>query len=177
MTHTPSSVRPKQPPSALAKFLVSAVVTALTGTGLAMSVPAPATAVPVQTSRPSSLAPSTYESRVQRLINVRRSNHGLRALRYQRCSDGTAERWSRHLARTDLFYHQSMTTVLNSCNARYAGETLGRGSIAPRRLVRMWMRSPGHRAVLLTTHARRIGIGAKRDGQGQWVVAANFIRR
>ena len=177
MTHSLSSVRPASPSSALAKFLVTTIVTALTGTALAMSAPAPASAVAVQTSKASSVAASTYERRVQRLINVRRSNHGLRALRHQRCSDGTAERWSRHLARTNLFYHQSMTTVLNSCNARYAGETLGRGSIPPRRLVRMWMRSPGHRAILLTRQARRIGIGAKLDQQGQWVVAANFIRR
>ena len=177
MTHSRRSVRTSQPPTALAKLLVSFVVTTLVGTALAMSASAPATAVPVQIGEASSLAPSTYESRVQRLVNVRRSNHGLRALRYHRCSDRTAERWSRHLARTNLFYHQSMTTVLDSCNARYAGETLGRGSITPRRLVRMWMRSPGHRAILLTKQARRIGIGAKLDQQGQWVVAANFIRR
>ncbi|HJR36919.1 MAG TPA: CAP domain-containing protein, partial [Nocardioidaceae bacterium] len=60
--------------------------------------------------------------------------------------------------------------------AMYAGETLGRGAISPRRLVRMWMHSDGHRHVLLSRKSRRIGIGAVPDAYGRWVVAANFMR-
>ncbi len=69
-----------------------------------------------------------------------------------------------------------MGSVLDKCNAQYAGETLGRGSMSPRKLVRMWMHSPGHREILLTPKARRIGIGATPDSSGGWVVAANFVR-
>jgi uncharacterized protein YkwD len=69
-----------------------------------------------------------------------------------------------------------MEDLLTRCDARYAGETLARGSVAPRRLVRMWMHSDGHRRVLMSSKARRIGIGASPDTQGRWVVAANFMR-
>ena len=71
---------------------------------------------------------------------------------------------------------QSAKAYARICNAVYAGETLGRGTITPRTLVRMWMRSDGHRAVLLNSKSRRIGVGATPDSSGRWVVAANFMR-
>ena len=40
----------------------------------------------------------------------------------------------------------------------------------------MWMESPGHRRILLSRDARRIGIGANHSTSGGWVVAANFVR-
>lgn len=119
---------------------------------------------------------SSYESAVQSHINRRRAARGLPRLRLVSCADGTAESWSRHLASTGAFYHQSMDRVLDRCDARYAGETLGRGTMTPRRLVRLWMRSSGHRAILLSRQSRRIGVGATTDANGRWVVAANFVR-
>ena len=71
-----------------------------------------------------------------------------------------AERWGSHLASTDGFYHQSMTTIMNHCKAYYAGETLGRGSITPKELIYLWMHSPEHRAILLTAGYREIGVSA-----------------
>lgn len=156
-----------------------AVLAALALT-LAASVVALAPAQAVQTrslTATSALSmPEAYELKVQRLVNLRRANHGLRRLRLVTCADGTAERWSRYLAANDEFYHQSMTNVLDRCDAQYAGETLGRGAMTPRRLVRLWMQSPGHRAILLSGKPRRIGIGATYDEYGRWVVAANFVR-
>jgi uncharacterized protein YkwD len=142
---------------------------------------APAQAVKTQTqiqtrSSATALAPEIYEARVQRMVNRRRANHGLPRLRMSACADRSAERWSRHLAARSAFYHQSMWDVLERCNARYAGETLGRGSMRPFRLVQMWMRSPGHRAVLLSGKARRIGVGMSTEASGRLVVAANFVR-
>lgn len=122
------------------------------------------------------MTPETYEKRVQRQINRVRANRGLPRLRFQRCTDRLAERWSRHLASTDRFYHRSMRQVLRRCNAVYAGETLGRGAITPRRLVKMWLRSPGHRKILVSPKPRRIGVGAVRDAHGRWVTTANFTR-
>ena len=55
--------------------------------------------------------------------------------------------------RRTAFFHQSMSTILNNCNAYYAGETLGRGAISPKRLVYLWMHSPEHRQVLLSHYA------------------------
>jgi uncharacterized protein YkwD len=125
---------------------------------------------------PGSLSSRTYEHRVQKWINVEREKRGLSHLRLQRCTDRSAEEWARYLASRDAFYHQSMGRLLNRCDAYYAGETLGRGLIWPSHLVQMWMDSPPHRAVLLSRYAKRIGIGAVRDGHGQWVTAANFTQ-
>ena len=157
------------------RAVIAALTTTLIATLLTTVTLAPAQAVQVSTASMASAA-DTYEQRVQRLVNRRRAARGLPRLRLASCADGTAESWSRHLASTDEFYHQSMRHVLSTCDASYAGETLGRGTMSPRRLVRMWMRSTAHRAVLISPKSRRIGVGVTPDNHGRWVVAANFIR-
>lgn len=117
-----------------------------------------------------------YESKTQYWVNRQRVQRGLPRLRLAGCAETVAKRWSEHLAVTGEFYHQSMSDVLNRCDARYAGETLGRGTMTPRGLVKLWMQSPPHRAVLLSSKSRRIGVGATYDSTGRWVVAANFVR-
>ncbi len=161
-----------------ARHAVAALaLTMATMGGMATVSSGPADAV---TASSSALAPAmatgTYERHVQYWINVRRAHHGLHKLRLASCADSAAERWGAYLASTDEFFHQSMTSILNKCNAYYAGETLGRGAITPKRLVYLWMHSPEHRHVLLSKYPRRIGIGAYPDRFGEWVVAADFIR-
>ena len=161
------------------RVLFSALATAFAAAGVATVAPSAATATAATTTAASAfpaLSSDTYEQRVQRWINVRRSNHGLGKLRLQSCTDRVAEHWGSYLASNDAFFHQSMGTILNKCNAYYAGETLGRGSISPKRLVYLWMHSPEHRAILLSKYPRRVGIGAYPDRYGQWVVAADFTR-
>ncbi len=164
-------LRPRSTRTAARRALVAATASAL---ALGLSV----TSIgPVAASESSdTTSPDVYEKRVQRLVNARRANHDLPRLRIAKCADKVAEDWSSYLAANGEFYHQSMTDVLDRCEATYAGETLGRGTMSPRKLVRMWMESPGHRAVLLSKKSRRIGVGATADADGRWVVAANFIR-
>jgi uncharacterized protein YkwD len=173
------ALRPKTLTRTATRLAVGAVTTSMVALGLSSLALAPADASPAPAAAATTMtlsAPATYERRVQRAVNIRRVNHGLPKLRAAACPDGTAEAWSRYLAVNGEFFHQSMTSVLDECNAQYAGETLGRGTMTPRKLVRMWMRSPGHREILLTPKARRIGIGATPDASGGWVVAANFVR-
>ena len=118
---------------------------------------------------------STYEEKVQKRINRVRAANGLRPLTFHGCTDGTAERWARRLARSGRLYHQDPRGILRKCRARYAGETLGMGSFSPAGLVRAWMDSPAHRPILLSRSARRIGVGTALSG-GQWVTAANFTK-
>lgn len=169
-------LRPRSTRSAARRALVAATTSAV-ALGLSVGTLAPAaTAVQAAAGSATATAPDTYEKRVQRLVNKRRANHDLPRLRMAACADNVAEDWSYYLAANDEFFHQSMSDVLDRCDARYAGETLGRGSMSPRKLVRMWMNSPGHRAILLSRKARRIGVGATPDASGRWVVAANFVR-
>lgn len=159
------------------RTLVGVALAAVAATGL---VPVGTTAASASTSALAAASPAmttdSYEQQVQYWINVRRSQHGLGRLTLASCTDNVAENWGSYLASTGKFEHQSMTTILNRCNAYYAGETLGRGMISPKRLVYLWMHSPEHRIVLLSHNARRIGIGAYPDRLGEWVVAADFMR-
>jgi uncharacterized protein YkwD len=167
------------------RVLAAAVVTVVAAVGVTAGpsatttasgpVTSPALELSAVAARPA-YSTSTYESKVQYYVNVERTKRGLRALSFASCTDTAAERWGSYLASHNLFYHQSMTTLLRRCNARYAGETLAKGNIDPRTMVTMWLNSAPHRKVMLSTSPRRIGIGAVPNSAGQWVVAANFMR-
>lgn len=128
-----------------------------------------------QTAHPA-IARSAYERATLRNINAVRRAHHLRTLSFASCSNRAANKWSTHLAVTHGFYHQSMVRLLDVCRARYAGETLGMGTMTPKKLVSLWMHSPPHRHILLSKAPRRIGIGATPNSHGEWVVAAEFMR-
>jgi uncharacterized protein YkwD len=132
-------------------------------------------ALVAQTASPA-LSTDTYERRVVKLVNARRHRYHLRALTTAPCAERVANRWSAHLASTGSFHHQSMQKLLRRCDAHYVGETLGRGAMTPATLVNLWMHSAPHRHVLLSHNPRRIGVGATPNAQGEWVVAANFMR-
>ena len=166
------------------KILTTTLVTVVTVAGVA-SGPSTSTAAPAKASSVKLVAAHAvfpaysdayYEQGVQYWVNVQRKRHGLRPLKFASCTDAVAEHWSSVLAGTGSFYHQSMTRLLNRCNAYYAGETLGRGAITPKTLVTMWMHSAPHRHVLMSKSPTRIGIGATPNANGEWVVAANFMR-
>jgi uncharacterized protein YkwD len=124
----------------------------------------------------STLSAPDFEKKVQRLVNVRRERHDRRPLTLAPCTDKVANRWSTHLAATETLVHQSMRKVLRTCDAAYAGETIGSGDLTPTLLVTMWMQSPTHRKILLSASPRRIGVGARQSAGGEWFVTANFMR-
>jgi uncharacterized protein YkwD len=118
----------------------------------------------------------TYEKRVHTLINTKRAKRGRRALTFHACPDSFSETWARHLADTGGFTHQRIRPILRRCNARYAGEVLGRGYWSPAQMVRAWMRSTPHRRILLKRKPNRLGVGAVLDSKGRWVVTANTAK-
>ncbi|MGA9749200.1 MAG: CAP domain-containing protein [Nocardioides sp.] len=167
-----SSSMPARP---LVHSVMAAAVALVAVLGLS-AVAAPAQAAAGASSRVMSMSSERYEQKVQLFINKQRAKRGLSRLSIESCTDGTAERWANKLATSNAFYHQSMGNILTTCRAYYAGETLGKGAISPHRLVSMWMHSPAHRHVLLSKHAKRIGVGAFVDSSGSWVTAANFTK-
>ena len=121
-----------------------------------------------------------------RLINDMRAQHGLVRLRASGALSRAADSHSRDMLARDFFDHTSSngtpfgSRVRRYANARLLGEALamiGRRRGGAATVVRMWMESPPHRAVLLTPGFRRIGI-ARRWGMigpaGQAVVTADF---
>jgi uncharacterized protein YkwD len=113
------------------------------------------------------------ERKVVKLVNRIRARHGLKRLRSSRALARAANDHTSDILRTDLLTHCSpdgtpmATRVRRYTGARWVGENiamLSRRRGAARKVVRMWMASPGHRAVLLSPSGRRIGVG-KRAGR------------
>jgi uncharacterized protein YkwD len=115
------------------------------------------------------------ERKVVKLVNRIRSHHGLRRLRASRTLAHAASDHTGDMLRSDYLSHNSAdgtsmaTRVRRYTGARWVGEniavTSSRRGVA-RRVVRMWMASPTHRAVLLSPKSRRIGVGRKRGRLG-----------
>lgn len=106
-------------------------------------------------------APTTMEKRLVERINDARQARGLRPLRIGARLNQGARSWSRHLLRRDSFHHASGLRP-------GTGEILAWGTCAwftPAQAVRMWLDSPGHRALLLRPGFRVVGTGWTR---GAW---------
>lgn len=107
------------------------------------------------------------------LLNRERARHGLKPLRSNGRLRTAALRHSGHMARAKFFEHTTPAGTSMTARVRRAGylkgsrswalgENIawGTGALAtPRQIVRAWMRSPGHRANILTGRFREIGIG------------------
>lgn len=100
-------------------------------------------------------------------INEVRSAHGLRPARYSRSLSASSARFARHLARTQRFTHASRIVA----NGRFSsvGEVLAlmRGWEVRRAVtLAYWLRSPSHRAVLLSPTFRYVGAARVRGRFG-----------
>jgi uncharacterized protein YkwD len=130
------------------------------------------------------------ERAIVRAINRQRANHGLAGLKSSAGLSEAADYHSWEMLDANYFAHTSRDggpfdrRVRRFAKHRSVGETLawlsscGRGSA--RQVVRMWMDSPGHREILLSSGYRRVGVG-KRTGSlgstGACVVTADFGSR
>jgi uncharacterized protein YkwD len=124
-----------------------------------------------------------------RQLNDERAQHGLAALRPSRALGRAADRHSRDMLRRDFFDHSSSDgtpfdrRVRRYADARRVGETLaavGRRRGGAATVVGMWMRSPPHRAIVLGSGFRRIGVArrwGRLGGLKQAVVTADFASR
>ncbi len=156
-------------------------------TGLLLAVPitptsASAPAAEVETaaqsaaSRPHTDREQRYQRKVFHWTNVARRRHDLPPLRRIPCLRRIAVRWAEHLAATGDFAHQNLNVIFRRCDrARSAGENIARGGMTPRQMVRMWMRSDGHRANILNRGYTHLGVGAA-VRNGQWTGVQDFAR-
>jgi uncharacterized protein YkwD len=96
---------------------------------------------------------------IKKINNVRK-NHGLRPVRRAPSLARSARRYARVMMSRDFFGHGSRIRAPR--RFRRLGEAIAmrrgyRGS--PRRTVRQWMGSPGHRALVLSPSFRFMGAG------------------
>lgn len=134
---------------------------------LLTAAPPAAAAVPVD---------DAYETRIVQLVNAERASAGLPRLTVSTCADRFAEQWSATMARTQAFQHSAdLRAVLTSCRASAVGENIAYGTVSADQMVAMWMRSPGHRANILSSRFTHIGVGATTVG-GRTYGTQNFLR-
>lgn len=107
------------------------------------------------------------------LVNRERRGRGIPALRPERRLARAATRHARDMVRHSYFTHASRSGAPFTARVRRAGYTRGAGRwwagenmawgsderSTPRRIVRAWMRSPGHRVNVLDRSFRDLGVG------------------
>jgi uncharacterized protein YkwD len=105
------------------------------------------------------------------LLNEIRRDHDMRRLRHDRRLSRASQRHTRAMTRRNFFAHGDFVGRIRSAGflrgARgwTVGENIAWGSwdyATPRSIVHGWMNSPPHRANILSTRFREIGIGVSR---------------
>jgi uncharacterized protein YkwD len=122
------------------------------------------------------------ERAVVRAINAARANYGLARLSSHRRLARVADVHTRNMLAGDFFAHGAFSQrVRRYVRFRSIGETLAMSSrCSARHFVRMWLNSPGHRAILLSGAYRRVGIGRRTGslgGRRACLVTADFASR
>jgi uncharacterized protein YkwD len=120
---------------------------------------------------PGSISISKVDAATFCLLNEQRRAHGLRALRESGKLDLASTRYAQDMARRNVFEHGDFvgrikaSNYLSGASSWYVGENIawGTGSYAtPAGIVKMWMNSPPHRANILSSKFRDIGVGIAR---------------
>jgi uncharacterized protein YkwD len=129
-----------------------------------------------------------WEWDVVRLVNQERANNGnLPPLKRDGALDAAAYGHSQDMGLNDFFSHTGsdgsspwdrMEAV--GYDSSYAGENIAGGYSSPQRVMQGWMESSGHRANILNSNYREIGVGYYYDSDGSgfghyWT--QNFGRR
>jgi uncharacterized protein YkwD len=128
------------------------------------------------------------------VLNAERARHRLRPLRLNHKLSRAAQRHSRAMARQKFFSHTSpsgasfvdrirSTGYLSGARSWTVGENIAYGSgsrSTPRSIGSAWMNSPPHRANILSSSFRSIGIGVASGtpvGGGGGTYTTDFGRR
>ncbi len=157
----------RDPNSTLARLRLRGLVAVL-ALAAAVAVLAGPGAAPSAASRPSYLSPMEWS--VLRNVNWLRRVHGLRALQPDPGLTAAAENHTRDMAQHFYYAHDSLNggawwaRIRHYVHAKEVAETLNyivgprSRRREPKTIVRSWMESPPHRAILLARGLRRIGI-------------------
>lgn len=119
----------------------------------------------------SNISVSAYAQEVLKLVNEKRSANGLSPLSFdtkvQKAADTRAEEIKKSFSHTRPD-GKSFSTALSAVGAVFsgAGENIAIGQKTPEEVVSAWMNSSGHRANILNSKYKYIGIGCVKSGSG-----------
>lgn len=112
-----------------------------------------------------------YEQEVIRLVNIERAKYGLPALTEDWELSRVARYKSQDMKDKRYFSHTSPTygspfDMMKSFGLSYrtAGENIAMGQRTPQQVVNAWMNSSGHRANILNSSYKKIGVGYVASG-------------
>jgi uncharacterized protein YkwD len=158
-------------PSLLAAALLAAALLLLSGSGVA-----PASAACKNANTPAYKLPGKGARKATLcLINKRRAKRGMKALRQQKAQLKAAKKHTRQMLKKGCFSHLcpgegdlidrvSRTRYL-PCNCSWGvAENIAYGHgrrSSPKKVVKAWMKSSGHRQNILNRRFEDIGIGIK----------------
>jgi uncharacterized protein YkwD len=115
----------------------------------------------------------TLAEQVIILVNNERSKVGLGAVTKNSALTKSAEDYAVRMGQYNFFGHKgndgstfiTRNTAAGYTNYRWMGENIAAGQRTPEEVMRDWMNSPGHKANIVNTKAKEIGVGyAKVNG-------------
>lgn len=117
-------------------------------------------------NQPAATGNSAFVQRVVDLTNAQRTQAGLQPLKFNAKLSAAAYAHSRDMALNDFFNHtgsdgsRAADRILTA-GYKYlnAGENIAAGYATPEAVVEGWMNSPGHRANILHSRVKEIGVG------------------
>jgi uncharacterized protein YkwD len=123
---------------------------------------------------PSPAQAKHLRRRLYHLIEHTRKNHDVHILRLDRDLSKYCRRHSLDMVQQNRLYHSTnLASRVGRYDARYWGENVGYAGTL-RRLVRLWMHSPDHRANLLDRHFRFVGVGVVRARGWLWATTTFY---
>jgi uncharacterized protein YkwD len=161
-------------PAAASRPRARLLLLALAPAACVLAGAAPARAAGCAGAHTTRASAATRDRAVVCEINRVRAQHGLRRVRINDALATAAQRYARSMAKRNFFSHVSPdgSTLVDRLRrvgyarpgtAWSAGECIGwatRSLATPAAMVRAWMHSPPHRAIILTAAYRNVGAGA-----------------
>lgn len=133
---------------------------------------------------PAAPALESMEKEVFNLVNQERKKQGLSELSYNWEVARVARIKSEDMMNNGYFSHTSPTygspfTMLKNFGINYsaAGENIAKGQRSASEVMNSWMNSSGHRANILNTNYKEIGVGAVKDKNGTIYWTQMFIKK
>lgn len=146
------------------------------GQDLSSAPPEPPASGPASPSGPPPDPPASPPSplaRVLELTNLERQQAGLAPLAFHPSLQQAAQAYAEVLASSDCFAHTCGPVPEFTRRATQAGyhgwsalaENIAFGQPTPEAVVSAWMRSPGHRANILSPKVKEVGVGMASGGR------------
>lgn len=118
------------------------------------------------------------EIRVVELVNAERAANGLAPMSINDTLGSAAQGYADYMAEANFFAHRgpdgsTLVTRAEAAGYRawsFLGENLAAGQPTPERVVSAWMKSPTHRANVLSPEAVEIGIGKAHNPSARYQV-------